>query len=75
MGEPRQIARYIGDIFSEMLKEFKPGYEEEEILSLIDFIYTNNLKTLANEICEKYIDGEDGYHFIFVKDIWDKYNA
>ncbi len=71
-------AKYISEIFLEMLSEFTPTYKEEHIKELVEFIYIqySNNKDLdawknANEICQTY--GKRGYEEL-LRGIYEKYN-
>ncbi|MEG8945624.1 hypothetical protein [Rosettibacter firmus] len=69
-GDNKQTAKYIGEIFLEMLKNFTPWYKEEHILSIVEFLYSSNESKYANEICNEY--AKKGHEFL--KEIYNKYN-
>jgi len=73
-GEKIATAKRIANIFLEMLKSFKPDYDQEDIRSLVDFLYQANdaeVKKLANSICDQYAKSE----IEIVTDIYKKYNS
>ncbi|MBF0344780.1 MAG: hypothetical protein HQL06_11180 [Nitrospirae bacterium] len=69
IGDPKQTARYIGDIYLEMLGKFIPDFNPEHIQSIVEFLYTSELIEEANRICNIY--GKAGYHFL--RQIYEKH--
>ncbi len=74
-GDPKITAHYIANIFIKLIGDQKPEYKQEHIENILNFLFSNECKELANAICEKYF--EDGYsaRFQFVWDIRTKYNT
>jgi hypothetical protein len=61
----------VGEIYLEMLKAgIYPYYEKEHIQKIVLLLYENKEKEIADKICNLY--GEKGY--LFLKDIYKKYN-
>jgi len=73
-GEPKQTAEYVGNLYLLMLRNYKPYYKQEQIISTLDFIYDNDNKKIGDKICDMYLSGDDTSRFMFVRDIWKKYN-
>lgn len=65
-GEPRQTAKYLGEILQIMLANFTPDYDQKHIVSLVSFLYQNKadieVKQMADDICNEY--GKRGYEFL-----------
>ncbi|MEW5923509.1 MAG: hypothetical protein AB1746_05930 [Candidatus Zixiibacteriota bacterium] len=74
-GVPKITSEYIGKLYLRMIENYKPDYDIEKIKSTLDFIYASGNKDLATDICEKYLAGDDGTRFLFVREIWKKYNS
>jgi hypothetical protein len=59
-----------GALLLKMLEKFTPEYDEEDILSIVEKLYANDGKELADEICNIY--GARGYEFL--RDIFYEHN-
>lgn len=73
-GNKIETAKKLGQIFVEILKSFKPYYDEVHIRSIVEHLYQtedDEVKRLANEICNEY--ARAGMEI--VSDIYKKYNA
>lgn len=60
---------YLGDIFLKILEKNTPTFRQEDIVSIVQFLYTNGKKDEATEVCNAY--AERGYAFL--KDVYEKY--
>lgn len=60
----------VGKIFQEMLTESLPTYNQEHICSIVEKLYDNRFKDVADDICNTY--GINGIHFL--RDLWQKNN-
>jgi len=61
----------VGEIYLDMLNSnIYPDYSQEHIQKTVCLLYDNNEKEIADKICNLY--GEKGY--LFLKDIYKKYN-
>jgi hypothetical protein len=61
----------IGKLILEMLKYKVPAaYDFEDIINIVEALYSKNQKEIADEICNIY--GENEYYFL--KDTYKKYN-
>ncbi|MES0336784.1 MAG: hypothetical protein SFH39_10610 [Candidatus Magnetobacterium sp. LHC-1] len=69
-GNAKETAKYIGEIYSEMLPNATPVYDQEHITSITEFLYTNDQTETANDICDTY--GKRGYEFL--RQLYEKYN-
>ena len=60
-----ETIKYIGEIFLEMLKYYTPDYKQEDIYSIVKYLYDSKVpkyKKQADEICNIY--GSRGYEFL-----------
>ena len=53
---------YLGDIFFKILEKSTPTFRQEDIVSIVEFLYTEKKKTEADHICNTY--AERGYNFL-----------
>ena len=53
---------YLGDIFLKILEKSTPMFRQEDIVSIVEFLYTEKKKEKANEICNTY--AVRGYNFL-----------
>ncbi len=53
---------YLGDIFLKILEKNTPTFRQEDIVSIVEFLYTKNKKREADEICNEY--GKKGFDFL-----------
>ena len=67
--DPQSIV-CVGKIFLKMLEHFIPDFRQEDILSIVEKLYKNEQRDLANEISEIY--GKKQY--LFLRDLYEKYN-
>lgn len=65
-----QSVEFIGKIYLEMLKNSTPDFRQEDIKSIVEFLYQKGKKEEADKICNIY--GSRGYEFL--RPIFDKYN-
>jgi hypothetical protein len=63
--------KYIGEIFLKILEGSTPDYEEENIRTIVEFLYQKGYKEDANNVCNVY--GRRGYDFL--RDLYEKYNS
>jgi hypothetical protein len=68
-GDSRETAKYIGEIYLEMLESITPDFDEKHIRSIAEFLYNAGAQKNANKICNIY--GRRGYEFL--RDIYEKY--
>jgi len=64
-----ETAKYIGDIYLQMLNKSTPDYEEEHIRSIVEFLYNAGAKGNAEKICNIY--GSRGMEFL--RGIYEKH--
>jgi len=71
-GDNKQIAKYIGQIFLEMLNASTiiPDYDKNHIISIVSFLFETGGRALPAEICNIY--GKNGY--LFLRGIYEKYS-
>lgn len=60
---------YLGNIFLKILEKNTPTFRQEDIVSIVEFLYTEKKKEQANEICNTY--AERGHNFL--EDVYRKY--
>lgn len=61
----------VGQLFSKLLdNDDYPTYKSEHIIEIIEELYTNGYKELANNICNRY--AKKG--ILFLRELYDKYN-
>ena len=61
---------YLGDIFFKILEKNTPTFRQEDIVSIVEFLYTKKKKTEADHICNTYAErGKD-----FLKSIYENHN-
>jgi len=65
-----QSVKFIGEVYLEMLENSTPDFKQEDIKSIVDFLYQKGKKEEADKICNIY--GSRGYEFL--RPIYDKYN-
>lgn len=53
---------YLEDIFFKILEKSTPTFSQEDIVSIVEFLYTEKKKTEADHICNTY--AERGYNFL-----------
>jgi len=68
-GNSKETAEHICKIFSNMLEQFTPDYDQKHIRSIVEFLYTAGEIDCADKICDIY--GRKGYEFL--RDIYDKH--
>ncbi|MBW4054640.1 MAG: hypothetical protein HIU83_04430 [Proteobacteria bacterium] len=61
-GEPVESAGHIGILYLAMLESFTPDYDQEHILSVVNFLYEAGNKEAADKICNIY--GARGHQFL-----------
>lgn len=74
-GEKIETAKWIAQIFLKMLTGTPPEYNEENIRSIIEYLYNikdQEVKNMTNDICEIY--GKKG-PLKMCRDLFEKYNA
>ena len=67
------LANDIGEVFKNALKTNEdnlPTYKEEDIKSIVEYLYNKNQKVIADEICNIY--AKQGYFFL--REIYENYN-
>jgi len=69
-GDRNETANYIGDIYLKMLEKITPDFDQKNILSIVEFLYSSGAADSANSICNIY--GSRGYEFL--RDIYEKNN-
>ncbi len=72
-GDKEITARRIAEIFLKILNVFKPYYDEADIRSIVEYLYSLNymdITSLANKICNEYAKAGVG----IVTEIYKKYN-
>ncbi|MFQ3675017.1 MAG: hypothetical protein SNJ64_00545 [Endomicrobiia bacterium] len=57
-----QSVNFIGKVYLEMLKNSTPDFREEDIIEIVEFLYSRNKKEEADEICNIY--GSRGLEFL-----------
>ena len=67
-GDRNETANYIGDIYLKMLEKITPDFDQKNILSIVEFLYSSGAADSANSICNIY--GSRGYEFL--RDIYEK---
>jgi len=73
-GDKIESSKYIGRIFLKMLDEFIPEYKDENIRSIVEFLYKTKeeeIVDIANEICNIYLS----HGLEFLRDIYEEYNS
>ncbi len=65
-----ESVNFIGKIYLEMLKNTTPYFRQEDIQSIVEYLYQKGKKEEASEICNIY--AERGYEFL--KSLYEKYN-
>lgn len=65
-----QSVEFMGEIYLEMLENSTPDFRQEDIKSIVEFLYQKGKKEEADKICNIY--GSRGYEFL--RPIYDKYN-
>ncbi len=65
-----ESVNFIGKIYLEMLKHTTPYFRQEDIQSIVEYLYQNGKKEEADEICNIY--AERGYEFLIP--LYEKYN-
>ncbi len=65
-----ESVNFIGKIYLEMLKNTTPYFRQEDIQSIVEYLYQNGKKEDADEICNIY--AERGYEFLIP--LYEKYN-
>jgi len=68
-GDSKETAKYIGEIYLEMLEKITPDYDKKHIRSIIEFLYNAGAQESANKICNIY--GSRGHEFL--RDIYEKH--
>jgi len=61
---------YVGKIFLEILKNSTPDYDQKDIRSIVEYLYTSGFEECAEGICKIY--GTRGFEFL--RDIYEKYH-
>ncbi len=61
---------FVGKAYLKMLESFTPDYDKKQIRSIIEKLYVNKEKEIADQICNIY--GERGFEFL--REIYLKYN-
>ncbi len=69
-GDREETARYIGQLFLEMLGHITPDFDAAHIKSIVEFLYENGASEQATTICNTY--GAKGYEFL--RPIYNEYN-
>ncbi|HAW49991.1 TPA: hypothetical protein DCX16_03465 [bacterium] len=69
-GDVKEIRDYIGKIFLEILEGLTPDFREEDIQSIVEFLYKSKNKEDANKICDIY--GRRGHEFL--RQLYEQYN-
>ncbi len=62
--------KYVGEIFIEILKNSTPDYDQKDIRSIVEHLYSLDLKNYADDICDNYAKKS----FEFLRDIYEKYH-
>lgn len=60
---------YLGDIFLKILEKSNPTFRQEDIVSIVEFLYTEKKEDKADDICNTY--AVRGYNFL--EDVYRKY--
>lgn len=71
--EKGESVKYIGKIILKILENSTPGFRQEDIKSIVEFLYKSGHKKQkreADKICNIY--GSRGFEFL--RDLWEKYN-
>lgn len=66
----KQSIDFIGEVYLEMLKNTTPYFKQENIQSIVEFLYQKGKKKEANEICNIY--ASRGYEFL--RPLWEQNN-
>jgi hypothetical protein len=53
-GDNKETAKYIGEIYLEMLEKITPDFDQKHIRSIVEFLYNNGTQDNANKICNIY---------------------
>ncbi len=69
--DDRESIEHVGKIFLKMLDHFMPDFDKKHIWSIVEKLYNNEQKPVANEICDIY--GKNQYEFL--RELWEKYNS
>jgi hypothetical protein len=70
-GVPTETAKNIGEILSAMrFQSFFTSVDNEEIITLVEFLYQNEQKLVANAFCDKMV--KQGFTFLIA--VYNKYN-
>lgn len=65
-----QSINYLGAVYLEILKNATPDFKQEDIKSIVEFLYQQGKKEDANKICNIY--GSRGYEFL--RKLYERYN-
>jgi len=68
--DDRESILHAGKLLLKMLEKFTPEYDDRDILSIVQKLYANDGKEIADEICNTY--GARGYEFL--RDIFYAHN-
>lgn len=69
-GDNSKTAKYVGDIYLQMLDKSTPDYDEEHIRSIVEFLYNAGAKDSAEKICTIYRSrGQE-----FLRDLYEKHS-
>lgn len=73
-GDSLQTAYYIAKILKALIDNYKPYYDQKQIITLVSFLYDNKkdtkIKGIADEICNEY--GRQGMDFL--RELYEKNN-
>jgi hypothetical protein len=64
----KKAGEYVGKIFLEILKNSTPDYDQKDIRSIVECLYTSGFEECAEGICNIY--GTRGFEFL--RDIYEK---